>query len=470
MRDDYPAGSTIYVKFNTVKSRVLTTLAGTPAAAVYKGGSTTESTAGVTLTVDYDSRTGYHCVVIDTSADGTFYASGNDFDVVLTAGTVGGDSVVGAIVGAFSLDKQTAKADVTKIGGVAQSDQYVKVSSGTGTGQVDLSSGKVLLQPAQTGVTIPTVTNVTNDVGITQGGADKVWTSAARTLTSFGTLVADIWAALLTGITTVGSIGKLIKDNLDAAISTRAAEATLTAIKGAGWTTDTLVSLGNQLVALGTPLQAGDYVEPPSAATIADSILDEPLSGHLTAGTAGAALSDAASGGSAPTASQVADAVWDEALSGHAAAGSAGEALATAGSGGIPSDVLDQIDAIEAIVTALQASAVLVQSNTIGIGGTVRMFYGLDYKQVDGRAVSWINEAGSWPNLTGATISVLDFDTRASLGGTGTVVTATGANQTVRWEVAKTVFVSAASKKYILKATLSNNDEIDLTEGSLLIR
>ena len=48
------------------------------------------------------------------------------------------------------------------------------------------SAGRVLLQPTQTGVTIPTVTAVTNDVGITQAGADKVWNTAARTLSAFG--------------------------------------------------------------------------------------------------------------------------------------------------------------------------------------------------------------------------------------------------------------------------------------------
>ena len=47
--------------------------AGTPALSVYKN-STTESTSGITLAVDYDSRTGMHHVVIDTSSDGTFYA------------------------------------------------------------------------------------------------------------------------------------------------------------------------------------------------------------------------------------------------------------------------------------------------------------------------------------------------------------------------------------------------------------
>lgn len=40
------------------------------------------------------------------------------------------------------------------------------------------------------------VSGVTNDVGITQAGADKVWNATTRTLTSFGTLVTSIWAHL----------------------------------------------------------------------------------------------------------------------------------------------------------------------------------------------------------------------------------------------------------------------------------
>jgi hypothetical protein len=40
-----------------------------------------------------------------------------------------------------------------------------------------------------------TAASVVADVGITQAGADKVWGSAARTLTGFGTLAADVWAA-----------------------------------------------------------------------------------------------------------------------------------------------------------------------------------------------------------------------------------------------------------------------------------
>jgi hypothetical protein len=78
------------------------------------------------------------------------------------------------------------------------------------------ASGRVLLQPTQTGVTIPTVTDVTNGVTLTAGAltsvASAVWASGARTLTSFGTLVADIWA---NGTRTLTSFGTLVADIVD---------------------------------------------------------------------------------------------------------------------------------------------------------------------------------------------------------------------------------------------------------------
>lgn len=60
-----------------------------------------------------------------------------------------------------------------------------------------------------------------------QAAADKVWSSAARTLTSLGaSLVQEIWDRATSALTTAGSIGKLIVDNLNATVSSR--QATLT--------------------------------------------------------------------------------------------------------------------------------------------------------------------------------------------------------------------------------------------------
>src|SRR5262245_21788440 len=103
------AGQTLDFKFTTVNSsRVPTTLAGTPAISVYKDNDVVQSTSGVTLTVDFDGVTGLNHVSIDTSASASFYSSGSDFHVVITAGTVGGSSVVGFVVKEFSIDNRLA--------------------------------------------------------------------------------------------------------------------------------------------------------------------------------------------------------------------------------------------------------------------------------------------------------------------------------------------------------------------------
>lgn len=51
--------------------------------------------------------------------------------------------------------------------------------------------------------------------------ATAVWASATRTLTSFGSLVANIWDYLVSSISTSGSIGKQLKDNVDTTVSSR---------------------------------------------------------------------------------------------------------------------------------------------------------------------------------------------------------------------------------------------------------
>jgi hypothetical protein len=111
---DFRPGQTVRRFFNSRQaSGAPITLAGTPAIGIYKNGSATESTAGVTLTVDFDARTGLHLVAIDTSADGTFYAAGSDFELVVTAGTVDGGSVAGTSLGKFSLANRSIAVDAS---------------------------------------------------------------------------------------------------------------------------------------------------------------------------------------------------------------------------------------------------------------------------------------------------------------------------------------------------------------------
>ncbi len=149
---DFDASAVIYGKFTTFRpsTGAAYTLGGTPALSVYKDNSTTQSTTGVTLTVDFDSVTGLHHFAIDTSADGTFYAAGSFFDIVITTGTVDSVSVVGSVVGSFTLRKTSALKPTT-------AGRTLDVSS-TGEAGVDWANvGSPTTTLALTGTSISTV-------------------------------------------------------------------------------------------------------------------------------------------------------------------------------------------------------------------------------------------------------------------------------------------------------------------------
>ena len=106
--------ATIDFTFHAVSTAAVpTTLAGTPVVSVYKANGITQSTAGVTLTVDFDGVTGLNHVRIDLSAD-VFYAISNDYSVVITTGTVDSVSVVGATVATFSIENRFNEVNVTQ--------------------------------------------------------------------------------------------------------------------------------------------------------------------------------------------------------------------------------------------------------------------------------------------------------------------------------------------------------------------
>lgn len=112
---------TLTFLFNTLgANNAPITLAGTPAVSVYKGNSTTQLAEAAALTVDLDSLTGTHAVTLDLSSD-AFYATGENYTVVITTGTVDGDSVVGTVVGSFSIENRFDEVDVVALGGAAQS-------------------------------------------------------------------------------------------------------------------------------------------------------------------------------------------------------------------------------------------------------------------------------------------------------------------------------------------------------------
>lgn len=100
---DFALGDTFDTKFCTVQSSgAPTTLSGSPVVSIYNGNSTTESTTGVTLTVDFDARTGLNNLrVVATGANS--YTQATNYQAVITTGTVNSVSAVGYVVAEFSL-------------------------------------------------------------------------------------------------------------------------------------------------------------------------------------------------------------------------------------------------------------------------------------------------------------------------------------------------------------------------------
>lgn len=103
---DIDLADVLYFKFTTVQvSGAPATLSGSPVISAYPNSSTTQLTAGVALTVDFDSVTGLNHVAV-TATTGNGYAAG-DYTLVITTGTVNSVSVVGYVVGSFSINNRS---------------------------------------------------------------------------------------------------------------------------------------------------------------------------------------------------------------------------------------------------------------------------------------------------------------------------------------------------------------------------
>jgi hypothetical protein len=214
---DVRLGDTFDVKFTTVTTTgAPTTLAGTPVISAYPGNSTTELTAGITLTVDFDARTGLNNVrVVATGGNG--YATATDYQLVITTGTVGGTSVVGYVVGEFSIEKRSALMPTT-----AARTALVAADGSVSPNWADVKSPTTTL--ALTGTTIATTQKVdietikTNPV--VNGGTitfPTTATLASTTNITAGTITTATTATNLTNAPTAGDFTATMKTSLNAA-------------------------------------------------------------------------------------------------------------------------------------------------------------------------------------------------------------------------------------------------------------
>jgi len=357
---DIAAGGTIHLKCPTTFSFVPTTLAGSPVVSIYKDGSLTQTTTGVTLTVDFDGVTGLNDVGVDTSSDGTFYAAGSTFSAVVTTGTVGGVSVVGNVCGEFAIQRSTISAVSGAVGSV----------SGNVGGNVSGNVG---------GNVVGSTASVTGNVG------GNVVGSVGSVSGNVGGNVTGTVASVL------GNVGGNVSGNVTGSVG------------------------GNVVGAVGSIASGGI-----SSASFAPDALD---SGALATSAVNEIVAAIPTPSSPPSAAANADAIWDELLAGHAGAGSAGAALSAAGGSGdpwttaLPASYADGTAGhiIGNIVADLSSTGVTIVSPFDPTTGKLRLTRGDDYPADEDGAIPAFTST-SWPDLTGA---VVRLTIRKRVPGTG---------------------------------------------------
>lgn len=121
----------------------------------------------------------------------------------------------------------------------------------------------------------------------TSGWADGSY--LVTTLEVSTTLVAN-GPQFATGEIRVGGSIENLDSRLPAALVSGRMDASAGAVAAGVITSTEAPALANLDAAVSTRLAAASYTAPPSAADVADAVLDEALSGHVTSGTAGEAI------------------------------------------------------------------------------------------------------------------------------------------------------------------------------------
>lgn len=223
---DVTLEDTIDIKFTTVQSTgAPTTLAGSPVISAYIGNSTTQITAGITLSVDFDSVTGLNNVrVAATSANG--YTAGTNVALVITTGTVNSVSAVGYVVGTFSISARSALRPTV-------AGRTLDVSAG-GEGGVDWANvGSPSTTVSLSGTTVATTTTATN-VTTVNGLAAGVLTATAIAgdAITAAKVAADVGTEIATAVLSAASSSPITANMTQISGDSAAADALETAFDG----------------------------------------------------------------------------------------------------------------------------------------------------------------------------------------------------------------------------------------------
>ena len=384
------------------------------------GGTTAYSTDGVVLYTPTQAETNYTSfvliakktgcipasVTVVTSASNTTGYAGTDHSKILNPGStvnLSGTTIKTATdVEADTQDIQARLPAALVDGRMVSLAQSVTDKSGYTLSQAFPSNfsvlsidanGKVLLQPVQTGVTIPNVSlvDVADELGV-----------GALTANGAGDVIADyVWDEAYNQHTQAGTFGKLmdilrkantlIEGTVTSAITPTAGSLSTNVNYTTGaFNHSIMLFTSGALAEQNSPILT--YVNTNGVITVEQAFTAAPQVGDAFIIVPTSHVHSLAA---------IADQVWDELLSGHLASGSTGEALNNSGGSGNPwitdlstgytgtqaGNILNQVKAKTDLITTgtIQSSIPVTAQGQI----TGPLYIGDDYLSANGRAFQW---------------------------------------------------------------------------------
>lgn len=374
-----------------------------------------------------------------------------------------------AVYDSLVLGTDTLPADVTQIGGVAQSATDLKDFADTG---YDPSTHKVA------GVVTADALTANNDK-TGYGLVDDAITAAKfDESTAFPLKSAD------TGATAVARTGadsdtlEILSDEIAAAkgvidtiavdvagLDGEAMRGTNDAFLAATWTA---VMSGITSLAEWLGLLAGKQV----GDTTARTELRATGAGSGTFDETADSLEAIKDTASAPSAATIADAVWDEALSGHATAGTAGKALSDAGGGSVSVSYAIPLTALPLLNTSNQITVTKYDTLSVSLTGLGNVtnksatIFMVKYDKADDDADAILNitEAGGLLTLEGEAYATSAYGSFA-----WTDTTEGDATLTIQ-EQATGVLTARSGMHFAIKVVRSTGVVDTLTEGTFTVR
>jgi len=173
---DFAEDATVYIPFNTFSSDdpqasvTITNLVDADIK-VHKDGSATEIvTDGATIAIDFDTVTGNHLIIVDTSAHAD-YSTGSDYLVRIEGTTVDGGTI-NAFVGSFSIENRYMRGTDSAATAASLATAQTDLDTITGADGVTLATAQpsITFQP----VTITAGDAVDNITLAGTGSADGI--------------------------------------------------------------------------------------------------------------------------------------------------------------------------------------------------------------------------------------------------------------------------------------------------------